>query len=224
MNQNNFSVILKCLIVLIFSLFFFVSCADTSPSISSLHKTLIYEFNSEEERAQIKLSVFVDPSQDIRRSKSIEVFHPDTNFLWKIDSPQVYKDDKKSYFGYSSLVVPSGFDFPEGVFEFTYYDFADRTVKDSFNVNLLKSMVEQQDSFVKAEDVRLRNAGTECTQKKIIVFDAVGKELFFGFYSKLIDNDEKILKLFPDAETKRIYFCNHNNSIGILLPEEKINK
>ena len=61
-------------------------------------------------------------------------------------------------------------------------------------------------------------------QKKIIIFDAVGKELFFGFYSKLIDNDEKILKLFPDAETKRIYFCNHNNSIGILLPEEKINK
>ena len=85
-------------------------------------------------------------------------------------------------------------------------------------------MVEQQDSFVKAEDVRLRKAGTECTQKKIIIFDAVGKELFFGFYSKLIDNDEKILKLFPDAETKRIYFCNHNNSIGILLPEEKINK
>jgi hypothetical protein len=40
----------------------------------------------------------------------------------------------------------------------------------------------------------------------------------------LLDSDEKILKLFPDAEIKRVYFSNHNNSVVILLPQETIKK
>ena len=91
-----------------------------------MHKTLIYEFPSEDEKAQIKLSIFINPSQDIRRSKSIEVFHPETNFVWKIDNPQIYEDNKKNYFGHSALTVPANFDFPEGLFELTYFDVADR--------------------------------------------------------------------------------------------------
>ena len=83
-------------------------------------------------------------------------------------------------------------------------------------------MADKDDVFVKADDVRLGKAGTECTQKKIILFDAVGKEIFFGFYSSLINSDEKILKLFPDAVIKQTYLCNSNNSVVILLPKETI--
>ena len=224
MNRNFFSVTLNCFVVLFFSLFFFVSCSDTTPHISSLHKTLIYEFTSEDEKAQVKLSVFINPSQDIRRSKSIEVFHPKTDFVWKIENPQIYEENKKNYFGYSSLTVPSDFNFPEGIFELTYFDVADRSVKENFEINLLKSMADTEDGFVKASDVLARKAGTECSQKKIILQDAVGKEIFFGLYSSLLDSDEKILKLFPDAEIKRVYFSNHNNSVVILLPQETIKK
>ena len=47
-----------------------------------------------------------------------------------------------------------------------------------------------------------------------------------GFDNSLqeLDSDEKILKLFPDAEIKRVYFSNHNNSVVILLPQETIKK
>ena len=48
------------------------------------------------------------------------------------------------------------------------------------------------------------------------------EEIFFGFYSSKLDTNDKILKLFPDAVTKRIYYCNQNNSVGILLPTENI--
>ena len=222
MNRKHFSVISKFLIILFFSLFFLVSCADTTPHISSLHKTLIYEFPSEDEKAEVKLSVFINPSQDIRRSKSIEILHPETNFIWKIDNPQIYEDNKKSYFGYSALSVPEKFDFPEGLFELTYFDVADRSIKENFEINLLKSMVTKEDVFVKAEDVRSGKAGTECSQKRIIIFDEIGKEIFFGFYSSLINSDEKILKLFPDAVTKQIYYSNSNNSAVIILPKETI--
>ena len=201
---------------------FFISCSDSSPHVSSLHKTLIYEFPSEDEKAQIKLSVFINPSQDIRRSKSIEVLHPKTNFVWKIDNPQIYEDNKKNYFGHSSLTVPANFDFPEGLFELTYFDVADRSINENFEINLLKSMADNKDGFVKSIDVLTRKSGTECSQKKIILKDAVGKEIFFGLFSSLIDSDEKILNLFPDAVTKQIYFCNSNNSVVILLPEETI--
>ena len=224
MNPKHFSVISKFLIVLIFSLIFLVSCSDTSPHISSLTKTLIYEFSSEDEKAQIKLSVFVNPSQDIQRSKSIEILHPETNFIWKIDNPKVYQDDNKSYLGYPALTVPENFDFPEGLFELTYFDVADRSIKENFEVNLLTSMLDKEDSFVKAEDVRAGKAGTECSHKKIILFDEIGKELFCGYYSSLINSDEKILHLFPDAVTKQIYYSNSNNSVVILLPKETIKK
>ena len=222
MNRKHFSVISKFIIILFFSLIFFVSCSDSSPHISSLHKTLIYEFPSEDEKAQIKLSVFINPSQDIRRSKSIEVFHPETNFVWKIDNPQIYEDNKKNYFGHSSLTVPENFDFPEGLFELTYFDVADRSVTEKFEIKLLKSMADNKDGFVKVSDVLLGKTVTECSQKKIILKDEVGKEIFVGYYSSLINTDEKILKLFPDAVTKQIYFCNSNNSVVILLPEETI--
>lgn len=224
MNRKHFSVISKFLIILFFSLIFFVSCSDTSPHISSLHKTLIYEFPSEDEKAQVKLSVFINPSQDIRRSKSIEILHPETNFIWKVDNPQIYEDNKKSYFGYSAFTVPPHFDFPEGLFQLTYFDIADRSIKENFEINLLKSMATKEDVFVKAGDVRTGKAGTECTQKKIIIFDEIGKEIFFGFFSSLINSDEKILNLFPDAVTKQIYYSNSNNSVVIILPKETIKK
>ena len=222
MNRKHFSVISKFLIILFFSLIFFVSCSDTTPHISSLHKTLIYEFPSEDEEAQVKLSVFINPSQDIRRAKTLEILHPETNFVWKIDNPQIYQDNKKYYFGCSALTVPTNFDFPEGLFELTYFDVADRSIKENFEVNLLKSMSDNKEGFVKVADVLSRKAGTECTQKKIIIKDAVGKEIFFGLFSSLIDSDEKIMKLFPDAVTKQIYFSNSNNSVVILLPQETI--
>ena len=146
MNRKHFSVISKFLIILFFSLIFFVSCSDTTPHISSLHKTLIYEFPSEDEEAQVKLSVFINPSQDIRRAKTLEILHPETNFVWKIDNPQIYQDNKKYYFGCSALTVPTNFDFPEGLFELTYFDVADRSIKENFEVNLLTSMLDKEDS------------------------------------------------------------------------------
>ena len=201
---------------------FFISCSDSSPHVSSLHKTFVYEFSSEEEKAQVKLSVFISTSQDVRRSKSIEILHPETNFVWKIENPQIYEENKNTYLGYSALTVPANFDFPEGLFQLTYFDVADRSTKENFEINLLKSMADKEDGFVKAEDVRSGKAGTECTQKKIIIFDEIGKELFFGFYSTLLNTDEKILNLFPDAVTKQIYYSNSNNSDVIILPKETI--
>jgi hypothetical protein len=224
MKCKFFSIFSKTFAVLFFSLFFFASCSDTTPHISSLHKTLIYEFNSVEEKAQIKLSVFINPSQDIRRSKSIEILHPESNFVWKIENPKIIENNKKSYFGHSSLTVPSNFNFPEGLFELKYFDIADRDITEKFEINLLKSMADTKDGFVKSSDVLSRKAGTECSKKNIILQDAVGKEIYFGIYSSIIDTDEKILKLFPDAETKRIYFSNQNNSVVILLPQETLKK
>lgn len=217
---------LKFFVFLFFSvlIFFSVSCSESSPDISSIHKVLVYEFNSAEDEAIIKLSVFITSSQDIRRSKSIEVFHPKSNLTWKIDNPQIYSEENKNYFGHSALVVPEDFIFPEGIFEVTYFDVADKSKTDSFNVTPLSSMKKTENSFVKAADVISRKAGTECTLQKIILFDEIGKELFLGLYSSQLNSDEKILKLFPDAVTKRIYFSNSNNSVVILLPEEKINK
>lgn len=224
MNCKHFSVISKFLIVLFFSLIFFVSCSDSSPHVSSLHKTFVYEFASEEEKAQVKLSVFISTSQDVRRAKTIEILHPETNFVWKVDNPQIYEENRNTYFGYSAFTVPENFDFPEGLFQLTYFDIADRNTKESFEINLLKSMADKEDGFVKAEDVRSGTAGTECSQKKIIIFDEIGKELFFGFYSTLLNSDEKILNLFPDAVTKQIYYSNSNNSAVIILPKETIKK
>ncbi|MBQ1984446.1 MAG: hypothetical protein II232_07460, partial [Spirochaetaceae bacterium] len=57
MNRNFFSVTLNCFVVLFFSLFFFVSCSDTTPHISSLYKTLVYEFTSEDEIGKLGVSL-----------------------------------------------------------------------------------------------------------------------------------------------------------------------
>lgn len=225
MNTRYFSHF-KFLIISLFSFLVMIcfSCTDTDPGIASMHSTLIYEYNSADEKPLIRLSVFVSPSQDIRRAKSITVSNSQNDLSWKINNPKIYTHEERNYLGSSSLVVPEGLNFSEGLYNVTLYDVADRTITDSFNLVPLKSMKTSEDSFVKVSDILSRKAGTECSQQKIILFDEIGKELFFGFYSSKLDSDEKILSIFPDAVTKRIYFSNPNNSVVILLPEEKINK
>lgn len=225
MNKKDF-LFLKFLILLLFSFFVMLcfSCADTEPGISSLHSTLIYDYYSNDESPKMRLSVFISPSQDIRRAKSISVSNSMNGLSWKIENPKISTYENKNYFGYSSLVMPEEKNFSEGLYDVTFFDVADRSVTDSFNLVTLKSMTNSDNSFVKVSDVISRKAGTECTHQKIILFDEIGKELFFGFYSSKLDSDEKILNIFPDAVTKRICFSMPNNSVVILLPEEKINK
>lgn len=222
MNKKDFP-FFNFLFLLLLPLFIF-SCGDTEPGISSMHSTLVYEYNSTDEKPTIRLSVFVFPSQDIRRAKSITVSNSKTDISWKIANPKIYTQDNKNYFGHSSLVMPEGMNFSEGIYDVTLFDVADRSITDSFNLTPLESMKNSDGDFVKVSDVISRKAGAECTQQKIILCDEIGKELFLGFFSSKLDSDEKILKIFPDAVTKRIYYSMPNNSVVILLPEEKIKK
>lgn len=211
--------------VFLFSLFFSVilfSCADSTPHIYAKYTTLIYEFENEEDNPKIRLSVFVSPSTEIERAKSLEIQNVESKFVWRIEQPEIINNGANNYFGYSAITCPDGISFPEGMYEIRYIDLADRSSKDFFTVNKLSSMVFSEDQKINAQMVREKKVGKECSQRRIILFDGLYKELYFGSYSSMFDTDKQIVELFPDAEYKQYYYCTQDNSTGILLPKESI--
>lgn len=220
--MNTFTKIIKIFVIssLISSILF--SCADSTPHIYAKYASLIYEFENEEDNPKIRLSVFVSPSTEIQRAKTLEVQNTESKYLWKIDEPEIIENGASNYFGYSAITCPEGMEFPEGMYEIRYIDLADRTSKDFFSINKLPTMVFSEEKKINAQMVRDRKIGKECSQRRIILFDGLYRELYFGSYSSMLDTDKQIVELFPDAEYKQFYYCTQDNSTGILLPKESI--
>ena len=126
MGTKNFSLFL---LILIFSLF---SCSDQEPNISVIYPQVVYEV----EKSCFSLSVYGNIISEAQRIDRIELYHPESQMIWKCNNPEVlYSEDGKFQFvGYSAFLSAEG-GFLNGLYEVSFYDGVNRCVKNNFMLN-----------------------------------------------------------------------------------------
>lgn len=202
--------------------FQFFSCSDSEPEIGGIFYSLIYDYTDNPQSYDLRLSVFVQPSSDQRRFDKIEVTCEKTSYTWKIENPEKVEFDKKVFLGHRNLKCPGNEVFSDGLYTVTFTDLAGRSASKSFDIEKLKSMTNASGKKVGSNSVKNTLAGQECDFKKIAIFDEIGIEVFCGFCTEEFSDKAKIIQMFPDAETKQIFYTTFDNSYVILMPKEKI--
>lgn len=221
-TKNILSFILCYCVV--FICFFSISCTDSTPSISTVQHTLIYDFYDEQLTSQISFSIFVEPLSDYRRAKEIHVKHNSTEFEWIISNPILNELNGSYYLGYSALFPQLDEEMPLGSYTVTYIDNADRECSYIIVISDLPSIKISNIAEIRAQDVINNTHGKECNIVKMIIYDDSGNELFFGDKSEDLETKEDILTSFPLAESYRECRLNNNSTIAILLPRILINE
>ena len=205
---------------LVISIFF--SCSDSEPKIGTVNATLVYDFAQTSQPYTQHLSVFINPTSDEKRLSSIKIISESTGYEWEIDELDRIDSGKNKYFGYWNLVYPDGKDFEPGNYIISFTDLADREVSSTFTLKPLDSMAAKNGNFVRSRDITMGNAGSECSLKRVILYDGEDCELYCGLYNSMFENKTELKNNFPTAKWFRVYFVNKDNSCAIMMPSEKL--
>ncbi|MCR5698379.1 MAG: hypothetical protein K6G52_01930 [Treponemataceae bacterium] len=199
-----------------------MSCSDSSPLIGTVNATLVYNFENESSPYEQYLSVFIKAASDDRRVDKLKVSFPQSDYEWLIDTPEQVRSAKSIYFGATKLFCPDKEHFEGGTYTVSFLDLASRETEQNFEVKPLESMEDKNGKFVRARDVVSGKAGSECSLKRVILFDTDGNELYCGLYTFMFENKAELLENFPTAGSYQIYFINRDYSCAIFLPKQKI--
>lgn len=204
----------------LFSLFFIFicfSCADTTPAIISVHSTLVYEFEKENEDPVLRLSVFVSPDTEAARLSYIEIEHEETGLVWKITEPTIIKSGKKEYAGCTNLAPVTGETFPIGKYLLKYTDLASRSAEKTFYIKSVASIEKTPLTAANYKDVANKKICKEFIFDRVILYDENNQLVYYGGQKKEFSKLEEIRKNYVDARTMRRYRMLSDNSCGILL-------
>ncbi len=210
------------LVPVLFFSFLAMSCSDSSPLIGTVNATLVYNFENESSPYEQYLSVFIKAASDDRRVDKLKVSFPQSDYEWLIDTPEQVRSAKSIYFGATKLFCPDKEHFEGGTYTVSFLDLASRETEQNFEVKPLESMEDKNGKFVRARDVVSGKAGSECSLKRVILFDTDGNELYCGLYTFMFENKAELLENFPTAGSYQIYFINRDYSCAIFLPKQKI--
>ena len=190
--------------------------------MGTVNATLIYDFSETSQPYTQRLSVFVHPMSDERRLSSIRISCEKNGYEWFVDEPNRVDSGKNAYFGSWNLVYPDGKAFEEGKYTISFKDLADREVSSTFTLKTLDSMKPKNGKFVRSRDVVTGFAGTECSLKRVILYDDADSELYCGLYNFMFEHKDDLKENFPTAKKFRIYYVNKDNTCVIMMPAEKI--
>lgn len=192
------------LISLSFLAFCFVlfSCAEDSIAIASADAKIVFDFEDEKNPAQ-RLSVFVNPSSNVRRIENIDVKFSDGNELysWKIENPILVQSGKESWAGYSHLEASANLkNFPRGGYDFECVDAAGNSAQGKFSV--------YYDENLSGEFSSEKFSGGKWSER-IAVYSEIGELLHFSKNEKNY-GDEKFFRDIKDSHFLRHIYQAQN--------------
>lgn len=215
---KNFGLILFSLLFLLICF----SCADTTPAIISVHSTVVYEYENENEDPVVRLSVFVSPDTEAARLSYLEIKHEETGLMWKVTEPVIIKSGKKEYVGCTNLVPITGEKFPIGKYLLKYTDLASRSAERTFYVKSVASLEKNPLTAANYKDVANKKICKEFIFDRVILYDDNDQLIYYGGQKKEFSKLEEIRKNYVDARSIRRYRLLSDNSCGILLAPSNI--
>ena len=116
--------VLSFFCTLIFSLLsvMLFSCSDSTPQVSTVQSTVVFDFADEKSSPSLRLSIFAETQGDVHRAGEIRLYHEESGMEWLCRSPQkIAGNDKKSWAGHRNFVSPGEASVPQGRYTL-YYD------------------------------------------------------------------------------------------------------
>lgn len=202
--------------ILVFSLcalcLWLSSCSDSEPEISSVKSYVIFDYASENALPEVRLAVFSEISEDVRRAEVVSVKCLTNNYEWNCTEPVLFSDTKKQWAGYTKLLVPKGALIPQGAYSFVYYDAGEKSASIPFFVNYDEDAVK-----LKASQI-LEHLG-EDKKPLIEVYSAKGSVLYYGMLKNGWADDKKIFSSDRTYESfRRIYTVSSGNVMYVMPP------
>ena len=187
---------------ILFWAFVFASCAEDSIAIATADAKIVFDFEDEKNPAQ-RLSVFVNPSSNVRRIENIDVKFSDENelYFWKIENPILIQSGKESWAGYSHLEASANFkNFPKGNYDFECVDAAGNSAQGNFLIDYDEDLLGGFSS---------EKFSGEKWSERIALYSEIGELLHFSKNEKNY-GDEKFFHDIKDSHFLRHVYQARN--------------
>ena len=99
----------------------FISCSNTVPQIHNTSCSVVFDYSNYDELPQARLSIFVETNSNPRRFDSIIVTCDQNEYIWEATDLILAADDKNTYCGTTSLVMPANEQIPCGEYTITFH-------------------------------------------------------------------------------------------------------
>jgi hypothetical protein len=194
---------------------FFLSCAESTPELSSVTGTAVFDFPDNNSVPSVRLSLFVSTASDARRVQKITATCLKSGYQWIIDNPRVISSDGKQWAGYTNIEPRAGETLMTGKYSILYTDAAGRETDMYFTVSYPESLLT-------AKTDTIRTCISSPLEDTSALYDAAGQLLYFGKPKDAWQFADKVLFDYPDALVRRSCLSTPDLSIICLLPPENL--
>ena len=210
--------VLSFFCTLIFSLLsvLLLSCSDSTPQVSTVQSTVVFDFADEKSSPSLRLSIFAETQGDVHRAGEIRLYHEESGMEWLCKSPQkIAGNDKKSWAGHRNFVSPGEASVPQGRYTLYYDDLSGRECTADFNVSF-----PQEHTKLKASDFPEAINGSRT--EKLSIYDASGVLIYWGERKRSWKKDSNILNDYGTAVKYRTCYYTNGSSVAYLMPEKSL--
>ena len=194
-----------------FSLFILISCHDEKPSIGAVVYNIIVEYNSSDDKPEVRLSVFAETFSDVNRNHSVTLVNEESGMEWTCNKPSKLQDDtKKSWIGYTNFKFPSNGFFQKGTYIFRYKDLKERDCESKFLLDF------DEDLFNLSMNELLEKLPSD-SKNKCVIYNDSNNMIFYGTKNGRWKLKSEILDDYEDFYSLRdVYFLPQNNMLFIM--------
>lgn len=194
----------------------FLGCSNSLTKIDNANATVVFEFENSENLPNSRLSVFISPSENVRRVEKISILFLENDYEWEINELLQFQTSSKYYAGYTNFVMPDGERFPHSDIKILYTE-ADEdestcVIKLDYNSKFYDCNLEESLKIIKSEKYL----------EKISIYNENSTLIYFGDYTNELKSNENLLKIYKDAKFIRKIWCSQDNSVICILPIEEI--
>lgn len=184
---------------------FFLSCAQNVPDINSANYKVIFEYESENSFPNSRMSIFVESESDCRRFEKFVATSLENGFKWNLEDLIKFQDKDGNYFcGHTSLVMPEGMYFPEGIYNVEFFDFNGESdffeIEVFYDVQIFEIPENSFEDFIKEKNA----------VQNISIFDSKGEMIYFGEKNEELKDARSIYIKYRDAEYFRDVWITQN--------------
>lgn len=201
--------------VFVSSMFFlFFSCAESSPKVSKVEPSIVFDFSEKTENPTMYLTVFVKTESNNRRVQNLKIKALEDSFKteWFVSNPEIFSMNGEMYVFSKNLKPISDKKIPTGKYQVIYKDASDEEVVSEFIVSYDEKILNLKENELKA---LLSNY-----QENIALYNEEKKMIYEGAIFTNWQSNDDIIKDYDKAAFKRKTYFSKNEEIVFLLPLE----
>ncbi len=191
----------------------------SEPKIGQARLVVLFDYKTTSSLPSVRMCAFANITSEYSRFGELKVENKKEKLVWKITNPVFITDSRNTWGGSTSLYGGSGPGIPEGDYEVTYSDLAERVAKYYCKIEYPKDLASMPYSGVFFSD------SVKKLDEYVVLFSEKNDILYIGLKTEdFFESDEKTLGKYPAAKTKRTLFTKNNMTYAVLLPVETLKK